>query len=674
MTRAAWTPAELRGYRLAWLVEVETIAGTIRAATFALDLDTDAGVIRVPGTVETLDHQETLDLFTLQGEGEPLLVEMVAEGADVATLAASGHRIQGCQVRVSQLRIDRNGDAADDYKDRCEFVAGFAQDVEWGPTSNGGCFLRFGVTAPGLVARAKMPTKHQRISRATWDTAFLSDADLVAYPLVIGNPGRDTLDQDDCFPAARATWLSKQTSYHTMCVGLGVIEADSVRLFQKAGAREGVDVDVGYTWTVAGGTAPSVDRRGQMLAVVDYNIHGYQTGGGSAIGDEYEPPVEEGTDDAVFVSYPDGGGTMWRGRLLQRATDVLAFVFESARVRYDEGALRAAGGVLDGYLIDTVVGESCDPLDWLRENLLPLLPVSIVPGPRGERVIAWRAHPSDADAVAHLDADADPTLEPAERLQESAENGCSAVEIRYGYNARSDRYRYTRRVAAVAEDSTDYGAVEIRSNIAPTWRGFVSIRYATAGMDGHGITVTCTDTGVLGATWTASSRTLAVTFDSLVDTAATIAAQVDGLTDFVAQAGGDTGNAWASTTTASVTTSVTDFGTAAHPALAAAAARSTAGDLVAVDSVDGERSIETPLVYDHATALKVLDWQASAYGPSRRRLSVTGSEETLCGVSLGDIVRCTDSVLGLDGVLGVVEGRQWRSDGVMALRVVLDER
>lgn len=682
MSRTGWTPEEVRGHQLVWLVTLEFAGLTLRMATLAVDVNNDAGSLAYVGTLEELEHQETMTLFSLQAEGEEIVVEGMAP-CDVPTLAAEGHRLEGCAVEVAQVRARVTGHGAtavDAWEDRCVLLTGTAVQAQWGAYKNGASFVRFAARRPDLVNRRKMPPLDQRVNRSTWPTGGLSDEDLnVAYPLVFGYPGRDTLDQDGVMPAARVAWLTKELLYHVICVGLAPMDAATIRVFHKD-APIGVSLNVGTSYDTGAAVIESRDPKNCLVYTVDYHSEGYYTGGGNQINDVFQPPVQEGADDHVFWGLGDatGGGYLWRGEVIRNAADVLAYALVTGGIAVDVARFESARAQLDRFKIDHALTVNVDPLDWVKERLLPILPVSLAYGNAGLYPVVFDPSATAADVVLTIDCQADPQIEAAELVEEDASHVENLITLSYGYNARTQKYRYTRRYGPTFVDSTDYASAEIRSEEFSFALGYgrVLITWGEAGSAGEGVTVTCTDTGAESATYTSATRTLAVTFDGTAggsassSDAGTLETTVDAVAEVTARALGNTTSNWGTTSTPFVTLHLNDYGTTEHPACSRSVSMLAQGDVPGPLAGVREAEIETDLVYDHDTARAILDWRAAAYAPIQRRLSFGGPEATLCGLRLGDLVAYVDTQMALN-VVGRAEAIHRTSAGQIGIRLVV---
>ena len=142
-------------------------------------------------------------------------------------------------------------------------------------------------------------------------------------------------------------------------------------------------VDDGSTTAVLT-TTTTTDEQGRQITVVDLD----NAGTGLVVDGDKEYKVT------------------WSGTATGReggAGDVLAYWLGLVReVRIDYAQVASFRGRLNQITLGFVIEEEVEPWRWIQDALLPLLPVSLVPGPKGLRVV-WTAWDGDPNSVStHL--------------------------------------------------------------------------------------------------------------------------------------------------------------------------------------------------------------------------------------------------------------------------------
>jgi hypothetical protein len=186
------------------------------------------------------------------------------------------------------------------------------------------------------------------------------------------------------------TYEEFDTSYVSSWVAWVGGDASAVRL----GVVRGVD----GTWREQDEiTASQADTLGRPMAAV-VQAYPLLVGGFGTAEDEYY---------VGFRADPTYGGGLRtrRGDLLRGAGDVLEWVLTTYYTGpVDHGRLQAVRDHLNRWKIDTYISAPTNMMDWLRREILPLLPVELREGEHGiyPAVVRWDL--AESDCVDHLDA------------------------------------------------------------------------------------------------------------------------------------------------------------------------------------------------------------------------------------------------------------------------------
>lgn len=102
------------------------------------------------------------------------------------------------------------------------------------------------------------------------------------------------------------------------------------------------------------------------------------------------------------------GGTTQKEHSVHGAGDVLRYMLQAANdIPIDAGRFEAAIPLLNEIRVDFTIEEPVRIWDWLKSNLLPLLPVSLATSGDGIYPIVWDREIPSADVCAAIDADRD---------------------------------------------------------------------------------------------------------------------------------------------------------------------------------------------------------------------------------------------------------------------------
>jgi hypothetical protein len=95
---------------------------------------------------------------------------------------------------------------------------------------------------------------------------------------------------------------------------------------------------------------------------------------------------------------------------------------------------------LNRFKIDAVIEAGVKPWDWIRANLLPILPVSVLKGPDGVYFVVWRHDATAADAIGHIDADGDAAIEVSETIKYDTSKIRNSFSLKYALSLRTGNY------------------------------------------------------------------------------------------------------------------------------------------------------------------------------------------------------------------------------------------
>jgi hypothetical protein len=118
------------------------------------------------------------------------------------------------------------------------------------------------------------------------------------------------------------------------------------------------------------------------------------------------------------------------------AGSIIEAVLATSTLPIDRGSLASVRSRLDAYKIGAYIEESTSPLAWVADALLPLLPVSVVTGPAGWRIIPALLEATEAGTIATLTASPSVIRDGAVSL-EGRDTIATHIELRYAVEAVS---------------------------------------------------------------------------------------------------------------------------------------------------------------------------------------------------------------------------------------------
>jgi len=207
-------------------------------------------------------------------------------------------------------------------------------------------------------------------------------------PLVFGSPGVYR-DGGVAKTAAGSPAILVDETVPRLLIAGHPVEAENVTIYTP---------DAGDGLRTAVKAVSRVYKGGRYVSVVDLTP-GTLGGGGTVTGSDFgelaagDVLLETLIGWSYHVIWDQGGGGLpgENGRALTSAGELLEWTMRRSSIQGDWARFRLARRWLDGMRIDTYVDvDDLRPWDLIRQVLLPLLPVTLLSGPRGVYPVVWR--------------------------------------------------------------------------------------------------------------------------------------------------------------------------------------------------------------------------------------------------------------------------------------------
>ena len=363
--------------RIYWLLTLEWAGNTYRWSSAPVDVPSDDGDIPFDGGLEPVELEVSLGTIGEVGASTSIPFEVAfPESVDVAELISLGHDLS---EGIAEIAIWSEGSR---WEDRVVVLVGPLREPVYGGDDG---LVSFSVE-DGLVAdRSLIPSGSSVASAANWPASTLVEAEGLTYPIVIGKPGYLRRAGSTCaavpaLPLYALPTFSGDAVIEILTTGLLVAGHDVV-----AGTVIVFDGSGSYYYGLLSDTDES--KNIVSTAAIDSNVDQYAT--------------------EFFTGWFYDGGIKKPGTntFIHEAVDVILWALQQTSVRVDLTAWEAVRPMLSSFKVDGYIDERVSPWDWLVDNILPLLPISILPGPRGYYPVVWRLNATAEEAVAHLNAD-----------------------------------------------------------------------------------------------------------------------------------------------------------------------------------------------------------------------------------------------------------------------------
>jgi hypothetical protein len=361
------TREDLEG-ELVWLLTLTWAGQVYRFSSYPVaPVDEDGRALPHDGGLDVLEYEDGAELLTTSPELRSVAIEVLFP-IDVAERIEAGHDLAAASGELALWAVGQP------WEDRQQVIVGTVVQPEYGAADEP---VRFSLEENPFDDVAVIPDAAAVVSASTWDQdAFQTPDDSLelVYPIVFGAPGLTTDDQGAAVlgrgsPGIVLDYTNISYEAKLLMVAGHLVEASTVTILDQDGA--------GVTRTVS----HVEDLLGRTVAVVDLT-----------------------TTFAI-----DKTGSLWvcwtQGRALpgvSGAGSLLRYMLGRSSLRVDWGRVEALVAYLDRFEVSGYINSACSPWEWVQDNLLPLLPISMLSGPDGLRPVRWRYDAAEEDAVAVL--------------------------------------------------------------------------------------------------------------------------------------------------------------------------------------------------------------------------------------------------------------------------------
>lgn len=360
-----------------WLLDLDWPQGEVgtRLSSSPVVIEDSDGVARqYRGGLPRIVWRSEVPLYEVSTSVRSLALE-VDLGDQVATLEARGLTLEGARATLRRWRQGMT------WRQRQLFLEGRVRGVQLGTP---GERVRFDLVEEEFEDRAIL-WPAPVITAAAFPTA---DSSAIGQPIprVYGAPGVYRSASGQVLHAGsrpeRIDFLSMSRDY--LLISGGEVAANEVTVTNT-------DDDTTDTLTVSTATV-TLDGVGYVYSYVDVLTSGLIT----------EAPIDT---NPYVVSWSEGCGAKLspRAPLHDGGGYLVRYLLSRSTLRVDRGSVQTAVNQLNRYRFGTYVDAKIRPWDLLRTMILPLLPVSITPGPEGLRLIVWRPDARAHEAVYHLE-------------------------------------------------------------------------------------------------------------------------------------------------------------------------------------------------------------------------------------------------------------------------------
>ena len=370
------------------------------------------------------DWTDALDLFN----HSPTLLSIpltLIFPEDVAALVAKGHDLWRGTGELSLWVEGRP------YEDRIVLITGDMVDPSYGAAGEP---VKFSLEANGFQDSRLTHTQTQKIlPLVTWAGTMPESSENKVYPIVFGTPGVYSSSDGSAAvtPGSPAYVVDVPALFPPKALIAGhEVAASSITLFNE-------ETGISAVATVETET----DLLGQTVSTVEF------------------PPVAVfpyDSGDPIFVVWDQGGGGLWndtRTAARTGAGELITYLLRLTTLKTDAGTWRALGPALDSFKLAGYIDDAVSAWEYIEDNILPLLPLSVFATGEGISAVLWRREATKDEAVGTITTGGGVArVGPVEYEKQTLYND---IRIDYAKDAESGDYLRSSGVVGSRKPGTD---------------------------------------------------------------------------------------------------------------------------------------------------------------------------------------------------------------------------
>ena len=420
----SWTQSDIRDALPVYVLSVTWFGRVYRFSTYPVDILDDGDPIPFDGGLDDPDFSEQADRNGVSAGGASTPFEVVFP-VDVAAEYAAGRPLQQATGELAMVFVQMDGTVAQTWDQRFRLASGYLEMPVFGFPGEPVGLVTFSLEEPASDDGRRLVASDAVITETTWPLATNTLG--AVYPIVIGQPGSsfDSAGTTITKPATPAYMVRDHSSEDILLVAGHEVAATTVTVFDKDGLSD--------TFTVT----QERDGLGRLVSVV--NIHS-----GSI----------DKSSDAYFCAWTHGGGILspLTGAALTRLGDVCVWALNQSSIGADIARWMASRPVLNtvkiaGYIDD----QKLSPWDWLRDEILPLIPLEVRSSPTGVIPLVRQLDRRAADVITRVDVGPDFSPDgPLTTISERVDL-INNITIRFAYDLAEGQHRRTLTVQSTVD-------------------------------------------------------------------------------------------------------------------------------------------------------------------------------------------------------------------------------
>lgn len=422
----SWTEADLQDALPVYVLSVRWFGRVYRFSTYPVVILDGTDPILFDGGLDDPEFSQQADRDGVSAGGASIPFEVIFP-VDVASEYAAGRPLQQATGELAMVFVQLDGTVSQTWDQRFRLASGYLEMPVFGFPDGPVGLASFSLEEPASDDGRRLIPSDAVITETTWPLATTTLG--AVYPTIIGEPGKsfDSAGNAITKPAAPAYMVRDSGSDDILLVAGHEVAASTVTIFDEDGLSD--------TFTIT----QERDGLGRLVSVV--NIH---SGSISKVSGKY------------YSAWTHGGAVLspLTGAALSRLGDVCVWALNQSSIGADIGRWMASRPVLNtikiaGYIDD----QTLSPWDWLRDEILPLIPLEVQSSPTGVVPFVRQLDRRAADVITRVDVGPDFSADgPMTTISERIDL-VNNISIRFAHDIAENQHRRTLTVQSVVNTS-----------------------------------------------------------------------------------------------------------------------------------------------------------------------------------------------------------------------------
>ena len=403
------------------------------------------------GTLGEFQYNQTSQVLGVNVEANTLQVQVAFIGLDMVAEWRKGRTLEGAKGTFSYV-LEKDGQIQN--LERIILLDGIVQLPIFGDPEEPPEFCTFTLERQPYESNRQMIQGSQVIDKTTFPTHDQDTAGGKLYPIVFGTPGVSLDDEGNtvnlfCTPAYH---VKKDTNKHEYFIIAGhEVEASQVRVRDGANQEATVNVLKGF------------DGLGQVYSYIDLYPTTLNYPGRSSITTHAQTPKE------FWVCWLSGGGLSnpYGDGVLTGAADICRWALVKAGIPVDYGAWDNMASILNQYKFSGYINEPVEAWNWVKDNIIPYLPIEITAGNKGIKPILAQIFANTyTQPVLKIQGGVGfSRVSPIQTIEETGDI-INSLQVLYAKQGQENKYAMSMKIAPTVKEEGDAERSDLFSGIS----------------------------------------------------------------------------------------------------------------------------------------------------------------------------------------------------------------